>query len=218
MNAAAGDYVATVPGRDTLGQLPRVNLLPESERLRQTARRRQRVWGGLVVLVALLAGATWQWSRHCGSETTYVRTALADMRQRVRAAEKEAAALAAQTEVLHKQQASLDAMRATESWSQRLAELAAAVPEGAMLTLIRSGQATRTIGPSKGGRPAAPALSAAATPEMQVEGLALSHEALATLLTRLQQTGTYQTVRLVRSISEPIGSLTALDFGIVCRR
>jgi hypothetical protein len=168
-------------------------------------------------LVLLTAGSVWFWSHRRNAEIHHVRAILTDEFADIRREEKQRAALAARAEVLRKQQAVLDEMRAGESWAARVAELAAAVPDQAVLRRIETVSA-RQKSPSS--PPVASANLGTGPPatEVQLEGYAADHQVLATFLHRLQASGAYREVWLVRSSAAKNGPGECLDFAITCRR
>jgi len=192
-----------------------VNLLPEAVRVAQVGRRRMEAWAAVLALAAMMAGGVWLWSRTRNAELRHVRAVLAEGLADIRLQEKQRLALAARAEVLAKRQSILDQMRARESWATRLAELAAAVPDQAVLCRIETVAAAR--------KPAAGAASGEAPwgpppVDVQLEGYAADHQVLASFLHRLQASGTYREVWLVRSSAAKTGPAECLDFAVVCRR
>ena len=195
-----------------------INLLPESAWLSYTGRRRMRRWLSVLSLTTAMVGLVWLWSHNRGIELRQTRAALTEEQSDIRVERKQTIALAAQAEMLQKQRAILTAMRAEESWATRFAELSYAVPERLALKRIelspaaRANDRTTKTSREKATVPVDPGM------EVQIEGYAANNLVLATFLHRLQESGSYQEVRLVRSAAARNDQSECLDFGIACRR
>ena len=188
-----------------------INLLPESAWLSYTGRRRMRRWLSVLSLTTVLVGLVWLWSHNRGVELRHTRTALIEEQSDIRIERKQTIALAARAEVLRKQQAILATMRTDESWATRFAELSHAVPERLALKRIELSPAARAIR-AEATVPVDPGT------EVRIEGYAADNLVLATFLHRLQESGSYREVRLVRSAAARDGRPECLDFSIACRR
>lgn len=206
--------------------IPRVNLLPQSVRIRLVSRRRTRAWTILVLAVALIGVGVWEWTRLQTANIRTTRARLDEVKDRLQIERDTSLQLARRAAQLQERQQSLTAMCASESWSRRLAELAALVPQEVVLTRIeimppgkfqRSPQAAarrqkkQNIQPNPT-NPATPGV------ELHIEGLAAEHITLADFLRRLDESGRYRDVRLVRSNSEAGSHGAWLSFGVACRR
>ncbi|MGE0482014.1 MAG: PilN domain-containing protein [Phycisphaerae bacterium] len=209
----------------------RVNLLPASARLRAAERRRRRSWTLLSAGLVVCAGAGWGAARSFSSETRALRTQTARVQHQIRDEERRIHTLLTQLEQVRQRAAMLARARASESWSARLAELAAALPEHAVLARLQVTSPANSVATpaapsggaksgSAGGEPRDPAAAALAGgppagARVQLDGYAADHAAIARFLQRLEDAGGYRGVRLVRSTSEAGG---ALLFGVECWR
>jgi cell division ATPase FtsA len=216
-STATGVHGVATDAAASHGAAP-VNLLPESARLVQAGRRRLRRWASALSVAMLVVAGVWFWSRDRSAELGHVQAALAEETVDIRHERKRAAGLAARAEVLRKRLEVFDTMRADESWAERLAELAQAVPEQVVLRRIEV-MPTRNLAPLES-RVSGESAGAAgpAGVEVQIEGLAPDHLVVATFLHRLQVCGAYEEVRLVRSAAAVEGGSGPLDFAIACRR
>lgn len=216
--AGNGEPLGPLPAGESGDGLVRVNLLPAKVRLELARRHRRRGWS-LVALTVLAVGALgWQWSSRYADEARTLRVALGDARTRVRQKMKKRGSISARVEALRNQLRTIEAMSTDTSWAQNLAALARAVPQGALVTRLgvspaRPARAASAVGRSK---------TAGSDPdpleEIVVEGYAADHLVLAHYLRELQSSGLFRQVRLLRSASEPLGTGTALKFGVSCRR
>lgn len=223
----------TDAARADVARCVRVNLLPASVRLRTAERRRRRFWTLLGAALVVCAGAGWGAARSLSSEARTLRTRTARVQLQIRDEERRIQTLLTQLEQVRQRAGLLACARASDSWSARLAELAAALPEQAVLSRLQvtspavaSTTATPAAAPggAKGGTaggatraPTAPVVAGGpqASARVQLDGYATDHAALARFLQRLEDAGGYRDVRLVRSTSEAGG---ALLFGVECWR
>ena len=215
MNAGDNNKPSATRTTDAIALVARVNLLPETAWLAQAGRRRLWRWAGVVATLGAVGVFAWLWGGSRGFEIDKVRSMLGEELVRTRQEQKLSVALAARAEVQRTRQAVLETMRAGESWAARLAELAAAVPDGIVLKRIQV-VSTKTPTPARGVEEASPA--GPAKVEIRIDGYATDHLVLAALLHRLEEGGTYREVRLVRSAAAEQHASGCLDFGLVCQR
>jgi hypothetical protein len=204
---------------------PQVNLLPEAEQLKLRARQRRHFWIIALVIASAAALLTWQWCSRYEEAVREARASLTEARHRLGQEERQAGALAARAAALRKQQALLARMQTPERWSQRLGEVARALPAQATLTRlhVQAAAGGPAVSPAGNGAGQGPRKSLEVPPaateiELRLEGMAADHAILATFLRRLQETGAYGRVNLVHSINQAVGNNQALSFGITCRR
>lgn len=193
----------------------RINLLPEALRVVQVARRRRRHWLAMLAVAAVTVGGVWLWSRTRTVELERLRATLLAEQAHIRQEQKHGAMLAARMEVLDRRQAALDAMRATESWSTHLGELAVTVPDQVVLRSIQILPVeTRAAAESSTHNESTTRVGTA----VQIEGYAADHRVLAAFLSGLQEANLFHEISLVRSAAAPGSASGCLGFGIACRR
>jgi Tfp pilus assembly protein PilN len=210
-----------------------VNLLPERTRCRLTERRRGITWMAINGLAALIGFGTWQFARDSLDGVSRERAHVAQQWQRVRREERISGGLNARLVLLQREYAALQALRPAETWATRLARLAQAMPEEALLTSVnvpptpvapaaatppRTGPAARTGTPARTPSPAAATPARPPAPPVTLCGYAKDHARLAALLRRLTEEGGFAEARLVRSAAEGAGEQSVIQFEISATR
>jgi Tfp pilus assembly protein PilN len=203
-----------------------VNLVPQACRIaRQRIVRRNR-WGAVSLTCALAAasGAFVRYSssaalEQAGARLTHLQARQADLDRQLAVHLRSRAALLDRAR-------SLSTLRQSLSVPEQLVALAAAAPNGVVLTELRAEAAP----PPATAKPPPPATSAQpraaraasqpiATPTRRIglNGLALDHERLTQLMESIRRVPLWQNVELLRAAREPLPGGHAIAFRLECQ-
>ncbi len=205
-----------------LEDVPQVNLLPArvQRQTSRTLRIRQWISGNLLLLAVVLV--SWALVYQIGEDQRTLQRLVSDESTAYVETQQQLARLAAKSEMLLASQDRLLSLQARESWSQRIAELARALPEDMTVNKL-----TLSALPVPQVAPVAPdAADAGPTRpprpverfELRIEGLARRYDSVSEFSRRLRELQVYDPVRLVRSERQRNGETDMLEYAVSCRR
>ncbi|NOS99477.1 MAG: hypothetical protein HOP29_02495 [Phycisphaerales bacterium] len=204
-----------------------VNLMPAARVLARRRRRRIRLWA-MVVATACVLGAvpmTLELSRHrqvqaLGAERDRTTAEIEKVRGNLNQ-------LGIDARQLESEIARAEALRTKRPWARLIGLIASSMPDEVWLTAIATDPPTARRGTedkrTKDDRPAAPDKPAEATvvileaPQVvTIDGYAIEQQHIWEFVARLSGAGALGSVRLQKSIVEPVLESTAVHFQIVC--
>ncbi len=196
-----------------------VNLLPAAARLRIRERQRCARWIFVNVTALILLLVAWNFAGGSFAQMQSDQLQQSTLRNRVAREERIGAGLHERAAALAAEVQSLEGLRGDEQWSQRLALLAAAIPDGMTLKEV-SAPAPAAAPPSRTGpaRREANESAAAPPPQVTIVGMASGHAQLAAMLRRIEESRAFQAVRLVKSEAATVGSAALVEFELSVTR
>lgn len=199
----------------------RVNLLPAAARLRIRERQRCARWVFVNVTALIILLVAWNFAGGSFAQMQADQHQQNMLRSRVAREQRIGAGLHERAAALAAEVQSLEVLRGDDQWSQRLALLASAVPDGMVLKEV-SVPAPAAAPRPRGGRGRRDADEAAAAtppaPQITIVGLASGHAQLAAMLRRIEETRAFQSVRLVKSETATVGSAALVEFELSVTR